>query len=182
MGRIAEHHGAAGVEPGPPQVLQAQVHFAFGVNIAQAQQFVKIAVHAPRFRLAAQRAEGAGRKDDLPQPGGPERFQRFARAVQQGAGGAGGDVILHKAAGQFVKAVAGKIKPGAGVIVLHREAEDRPVLFAVVPLRIAEPRQQTVERVFAQLDIIQQGTVPVPQDQFRAHRVTSYFIRKFTFR
>ena len=42
MGRIAEHHGTAGVVPGPPQVLQAQVHFAFGVNIAQAQQFVKI--------------------------------------------------------------------------------------------------------------------------------------------
>ena len=179
--RIPDHHGPGGIRTACAHKRKPDLDLAFGVNIAQPQQAVKIGQNVSLAHLPFQRGHRAGGQDHLPHPRGAKRFQRIQGAVRQGAAFAGRDIILHIAFCQLGKAVAGKIKPGTAVIVLDRKTKNRPVLLAGVLLRIAEPCQKTVERVLAQVHIIQQSTVPIPQNQFRAHRSNLLFFCKDAF-
>ena len=75
-----------------------------------------------------------------------------------------GVIVLHKPGSQLRVGVSGKIKPGAEVIFLNGEAKDLPVFGKVIPRGVAVRFQHPVQAPVGEIHIVQQGPVPVPED------------------
>ena len=165
MGGIPHHHAGGRVHPAVPEPVFAHLHLAHAVNVLKTEQLGKIVLKTPRAYLLDQViAAGGGKHSLLPAPA-LELCQRgggvcHGRAMPLDSG----VIVLHKPGSQLRVGVSGKIKPGAEVIFLNGETKDLPVFGKVIPLGVAMRFQHPVQAPVGEIHIVQQGPVPVPED------------------
>lgn len=162
---VAHHHTAGRVQPGGAQPVQPQLHLAHAVNIRKAEQLIKIAFQAALRHLLDQVITAAGGEDHLPFAGIAQRAERLLRLRGGPTGRDPRVVVIHELLRQQRVGVPRKVEARAAVVVLDGETEDLPVGIQIVPLRIAAMLQQPVQAAEGIGGVVQQGTVPVPEDQ-----------------
>ena len=154
MQGVAHAHRLCGVHAALLQILQPALHLAFGIDIAKAQKLPEIRANAPCLHLMLQGLLRAGRKNVLANAHGLHRLQGGLGLGVQRHAFTGGQIILHICLRQNFIGMAGKIKPGQGIVILDGKGEDLAVFGQRILLRIAKPGQIAVEGCKAQRHVV----------------------------